>query len=452
MNNPRVSLNSGSYVVFHSGEDEDDSAYADLVEQFLKLASQGDFEAFYLKSGAEILVNRDEYNVVNVWKNGDDFRVCVKEDDRLVWRSLANGALGEIVSEPEDITLQDAWSDFPEGQLNSERHFNAYPWRCSWRDYRIRAMSSMYRGKMTSGLWLSRKGASPKLIHSGNYNSPVVYKNYVFCEKAVNGWANPRILVMIDISSGDETVLDFDPAGNIRPEFVLGDKIMINSYNDGVRTNYLYEPATGVISQIDGCVPYIYEGDARFLQSSAEKNTYYYMVTHCGQTTIGKINLEDFCFSPIYEVDLSFFSNEIYWVDEQEGKVYVARDGELLAIDLAEKFNMPKVYSHGWLIDGCEVINDTVMVPLRETVKEKFLIEWNGETKSASVSTGEGESEFVAFVVGSAVANNNGEECSMPEATYIDSNGRLMVPLEFLVEKLALQITRYDDGAVNIYV
>lgn len=433
---------------------EEDAAYLALVNAFIELTERGEFETIYPGIGGNVLISREEHNVKSVWSDGEKLCVCVDKGGGLVWKGYEGGNLGEVTNEPEGVTLQNAWADklaYGVGFSFSE-YYNTYPWQCTWNGYRVRRAAAEVEGEKNDSLYLTG-GDEPVFVAEGKLSYPVVVGDYAICTIIPQEFSLREKLAKIDLLTHEVEILDFYPSDNLRAIVAIGGKVLVSSFND-VNFNaeeaesngyWLYDPATSEKRRVDGCVPT--EFKEHFLQSAGGENKYYYAATHFGSTVLGIVDVSDFTFEPVSELNFEFDINSA-WVDRAAGKLYLVINGDLLEIDFAETdfSDFIRVYVKGRTVDT-SVVNGTVMVPLRETLSLLSIkTEWNDGTATATANR-----RTVAFTVNSNIAAMNDVEYAMPEAAYIDNHGRLMVPLSFLAEKLALQITRYDDGAVNIH-
>lgn len=282
----------------------DDSAYVGLVKLFLYFRDNGEFELSH-SSGAKILVPKEAYNVQAVWKDGDDFRVCVKTENGLEWRSFKDGAVEEAVPEPEGITLVDAWSDYPS---DSWKHLNTYPWQCTWNGYRVRYSSG--------GLWLGSAGQNlVKLPFTDSYAYPVVIPgtDFVVCTRATNGWTALRDIVKINLVTGEEAVLDFEPVDYLKPVAMIGDELLV--YRE--QKAYLWNPSTDEIHSVTGDFTGLSSLSYRFLQKADGENCYYTSQTNSnGKTIFGILDIEKFEFEPIAVFNGIHMTPMNMWVDE----------------------------------------------------------------------------------------------------------------------------------------
>lgn len=390
INNPGVFSKHADAAFYDEDEYEnyieiygDDSVYVGLVDMFWSFIENGSFEISH-SSGAKVLVPREKYNVQAVWKNGDDFRICIKNDGGLEWRSFRTGAVGEVVPEPEGLTLADAWADDP-GTYNSDGHllgyimstsYNSYPWQCSWNGYRVRYIWSLNDSDSGTGIWLTAEGQDPKRISSDDVYAELVVipgTDYVVCAHSINGWAKPNDIVKINLITGEETVLGFEPADNLDPVTMIGDELLVIREQE----KYLWNPATDVIRHVTGDFHGLSYITYRFLQKADGENRYYTSDTDDkDKTAIGILDTEKFEFTPIAEYGGIYIPPMDMWVDAENSKVYASRNGDLLELPL------PGSVSGEWTVivngarkDSIEIIAETsenvpvTLVPLRSILE-----------------------------------------------------------------------------------
>ena len=234
--------------------------YSELVHTFFDLTEVGNFDVNYIseemKDSIKILLKREDYYVESVWKYGNDFRVLIKDLEKsdywhneLNWFKFENGEIGMIVDEPEGLVMQNPWGDIPITEsvtLNGltslkgfelMEHLNSYTWQAKWKSYYIRSLRK-YDG-MVSGLWLTKADEEPKLISKGSYANPIAIpeSDWVICEKAVGSWANPHVLVKINLNTFEETVIDLSADNYMKAVTIVDGKLLISKVGE----DYLYD-------------------------------------------------------------------------------------------------------------------------------------------------------------------------------------------------------------------
>lgn len=91
---------TGNVNMFNPSLDKEESAAYALTAKIMEgFTRTGEFQVSH-SSGARVLISKEEHYVEAVWKNGDDFRVCVRTADGPQWYSFSDGALGEPVDKP----------------------------------------------------------------------------------------------------------------------------------------------------------------------------------------------------------------------------------------------------------------------------------------------------------------------------------------------------------------
>jgi len=78
--------------------------YRSLVNQFLNLTKTGDFDVRYKSADVKVLIKSEDYQVENIWKDEDGFKVLIKENRELVWHEFDGNKLGNKTSSPNVFT------------------------------------------------------------------------------------------------------------------------------------------------------------------------------------------------------------------------------------------------------------------------------------------------------------------------------------------------------------
>ena len=306
-------------------------------------------------SGLEIIIPRETAQVRTVWKKGDDLRVLVNEDwNSPHWRrvSLADKKLLETVDEPAASPILAAKRDLhPDFQIESDYHFR-YPWQVRSGDATIHAG----RFKDVQGLWRCRVGKEPELIAKGWFSGELVSADGRWCVAAKvieQSWAEPNTVVRIDLETKQEFPLKLEPADNFDPLAFVGSrsKFLVVRNRDWQNAkagpespeSYLLDPASGDLEKIEAKSGPRVEGGPRPLQAVSGSPTLSWMAdggVYSGtgaQATLGKYDSSSFRFEVVREFKGIHFDSSTMWVDEAEGMIYAAMDGDLVRIPLKEK-------------------------------------------------------------------------------------------------------------------
>lgn len=492
-----VSMNNVGVV-----EGKSDAVYANLIKlfrSFVDIDEDGEEHSFIsnpLKdyypdnkcnsADAELLVDASKHYIESVWKNGDDFRVCVRgEDGELTWRRFVNNTVDVEVPEPSGVTLQDAWDDVPNPYPGDDptaeepngylmyKELNNYPWQVEWNGYRVRAMRKYTDGEYVDGLWLTKTGEEPRLIATGEYANPVVdaYDDLVFCEKSISGFDKPTQLVKIDLDTYEETPVDFGIKTFYDPDlpYALEPIAMIrnNAHLFAIYEDYYfcYDPITDTAKYVDSTwsMPELLDDmDERFLQNRSGAE--YYAVDNessSNTTTLGVLDIQTFEFTPIAEYeDTSLTSNDV-WVDEEENAVYAVCDGNLYSLPLYD--DPPEVDDAG--SDGAVTVeingealelerepimeNDRVLVPMRAIFEALGAeVSWDNETNTASAVRGD---VSVSITIDRGVMLKNGAEISLDAPARLIDDGYTYVPIRAISEAFGAEVV-WDEDSYKVVV
>lgn len=293
----------------------DSKLYASLVNLFKELTYTGDFSITYKADGVKVLIPNEDHQIISVWKENDDFRVLVNESEGLKWRSFDGTMVGDIVPEPDIMTPQNVWNSY---------------FVCSQRDLDTKS----------SGLWLTQENATPILIAEGSYASPIVIPgtDWVVCAKAENGWAYPNEIVRINLNTFEEITLDIKPADYLEPLVSINGSVLIvrsekGSYN---AKHYLYDVKTDSIHSVKGDFSGLSDVSERFLQATTTPGEFYTVQFNNSYrpAVIGKLNVETFKFTPMAEFKGISFKSMNMWIDEDNPKLYVVANKDLLELAL----------------------------------------------------------------------------------------------------------------------
>ncbi|HIW57009.1 MAG TPA: copper amine oxidase N-terminal domain-containing protein [Firmicutes bacterium] len=480
-----VSMNNVGVV-----EGKNDAVYANLIKLFWSFVDMDEddegyslisnpLESYYPdnkcnSADAELLIDASKHYIESVWKNGDDFRVCVRgEDGELTWRRFVNNTVDVEVPEPSGVTLQDAWDDVPNPYPGDEptaeepngyliyKELNNYPWQVEWNGYRVRAMRKYTGGEYADGLWLTKIGEEPRLIATGEYANPVVdaYDDLVFCEKSINGFDKPTQLVKIDLNTYEETPVDFGVETYYADELPYSlDPIAMVRNNAHLFTMYedfyyCYDPITGTAKNVsDDPVPGLDdELNERFLQNRSGGE--YYAVDNessSNTTTLGVLDIQTFEFTPIAEYEDTLLTSNDVWVDEDENAVYAVCDGNLYSLPLyddppevddAGSEGVAKVEINGepLKLERDPIMeSDRVLVPMRAIFEALGAeVSWDNETNTASAVRGD---VSVSITIDQSVMLKNGAEIILDAPARLIDNGYTYVPLRAISEAFGADV------------
>jgi len=336
MNNPGTANTGGS-------------VYDLLVERFREIVKREKLEVHYRLSERvkelEILLADDNKQVKAIWKSGNDLRALV-EDERagsFNWRSFADGKLGVSVSKPDGFFILGARDNMPEEpkKMDAPEHHNLAPWQARSGDDTIRAGT----WKDQRGLWRCRKGKAPIKVASGYYALPVVTPDgrWAVVAKTDTDWSKPNFIYRVDLESGKEFKVGVPAADTFNPVAFIpshGKVLLLRARDDGAgpdRPEYrLLNPTTGATQVVSGRFEPWEQQTYRPLQPSGASDEVWAAIYNEQKevTEVGRYNTKSFAFIPrVSFPDINFDSMQM-WVDEAEGRIYVAYNNHLLRLPL----------------------------------------------------------------------------------------------------------------------
>lgn len=302
-------------------------AYNSLIKKFELLASKKGFavndKVGKKVNGARVLIPREKNEILAVWKQKDDFRICVQDKEVVNWRNYKGYRIGNVISEPSDITLMGAWDDIPKDYWYD--YIDNYPWKIKWGEYLVRYLSTKGR----EGLWLTKRGKEPILVHKGGYREPIVIpgSEWVIATKTGKVWSEPDTLVKINLKTKQEYDLGISPAKGLEPIGYIPEhkRVLFKKTIDYMLFEYyLYDIKTGKTEKVNGNFEPLCQQTYRPLQPTGKNNEYWAAIPAGDQTDFGIYNSKTFKFSKLFSYpDITFNSMDM-WVDAESKHVYVA--------------------------------------------------------------------------------------------------------------------------------
>lgn len=292
-------------------------------------------------------------------------------DDHFSWRSLQNGKLGSIASQPAEVpVLSKNTNSSPDPGVS-----NSNPsWQVRAGNLEIRA-GEVYEG----GLYKTNGAAAPVKIKEGLYANPVITPDgkWAIATKAETDWSEPKTIVRVNLQTGREYKIAVAPSDAFYPVAFLGSHNKILLYRgkghflrigaaalegaESVETEpveealagllranakpnpspktaeyYLLDANTGAAQLVKGDFRPLVQQTERRLQPTAVPGEFWAAVydEKTKQTNIGRYNEKTFVFQPITKIpDINLNSMNI-WIDEKEAKIYFVYLGHLLSIPL----------------------------------------------------------------------------------------------------------------------
>jgi hypothetical protein len=347
------------FYLNNSGIEKNRLQYKKLVDQFEQLMSKGLFEVAYEADNKKVLIKKEDYQVKDVWKDGEDFRILIKEGKQYNWHRFDGIKIGKSVAAPEDYPSLDDWSDIPKkkkgesGSYLCDRDYNSYPQYIVWNGYRVRSMESYDTEEY--GLWLTRKEKPPILVKAGNYIRPIVIPgtDWVVCMKLGLKWDEDgsQEFVRVNLKTHKEEKVNISPLTSAKPLLLYDNRLLIigdapelgAEEVDYSRSYYSYDVVTNKVEKwnkeqagtesnvnADYLSRIIQDIGGKFLQSTGKPDEFYTVNAY----TVGKINLKTMHFKMIRSYVTMDLDSMNIWVDEPNEKVYAVDDGELIELPL----------------------------------------------------------------------------------------------------------------------
>ena len=316
--------------------------------------------------GFEILLADPGVWVSNVWKEGPDTRVLAlrlfapggghgpaeftvlrtdgKEPE---WTAFAERRLGPPAPTPAGFATGDLKKGVPPEMLVAEDvHRSSWLLDPGGVLFRIGTWNRKY------GLWRLAPGRDPELLLEGDCAAPIITPDgkWAVVAKTDTSWAVPNYVVCLDLMKGSSNRLKVPDAKKFYPVVYVPahKKVLLSRSRGQVGPNQdaqeeteflLLEPATGVMTGITGeFAPYLEGGRYPLQPAKAPDEVWAALFRPDSRTTeVGRYNTLSFTFSRTLSVPSLQFGSEQMWVDDQEGKVYVAYRGHLLRMALPDR-------------------------------------------------------------------------------------------------------------------
>lgn len=333
--------------------------------------------------GLEFLFADKRFHPQAVWKNGDDFRVLVSDEERksqieeeirkldkidednedldyeirgknarqrridravehYEWREFKDGKLGERVDEPIEIPFLRDKLAFP---VADKLRNNDSIEQSRFGNYEIRAGENN-----EGGLWKTNRSERIE-FKKGIYSNPIVSGNWVVAAKAEQDWAAPNNVVRINLQTGKESKINLPPAEEFQPiAFVAAlNKVLLyrgkeaySTLNPTVAEYYLLDANTGKTELIKGEFQPLITNTFRPLQPTGKTNEFWATVYSRAknETDFGVYNTQNFSFKPLMKLPETLLNSTEIWVDEKTAKIYFiygddfGRENHLLRLPL----------------------------------------------------------------------------------------------------------------------
>lgn len=455
-----VYMNNPWYDGYKDGSNQ---VYLSLIEKFKDLFIDREVKTYYDIDGAELIINNKDYKVKAVYKNGDDFRVLILNEEestykyqKLEWYYFRDNKIAERAEEPREFTLENAWDNIPDDVLIQE-HLNNYPWLTSWDEYSVKIYEDKNSFQRINGIYLTKKGEKPKLISEGVYADPVVIPNtdFVVVQEGAEGWTKPRKLVKINLKTGEKTDMNFPTGESIYPIMWLNNRLLI-FYKPADETlpygYYMYNIVNDTKEQVwgdFGCLSYL---EGKMLQKTSQPDKYF---TLGNQHTVGIFNSKTYQFDELLTLPVTIYNNDYIWVDEKESKLYLIINEDLVSIPIninlfPESGNITVILNGEELsFENLPVIkNDRTLVPFRKIFESLgYTVEWNEEY---SLVTAKKDGTVMYLQIGNNEITVNNEKVISDVAPEI-INSTTYIPIRIISEQSNFDVEWNDkDRSVII--
>lgn len=335
--------------------------------------------------GLEVLLTDKQFQPRAIWKNGDDFRVLVSDEERKAqiedeigkldkiddenedldyeikgknarqrridrafehyeWREFKDGKLGARVNEPVEIPFLRDKLAFPGAQNLSD---NDSVWQSKSGNYEIRA--GEYN---TGGLWKTNRSEQIE-FKKGVYAKPIVSGNWVVAAKADVDWSAPNYVVRVNLRTGKESKINLPPAEEFNPVAYVPahNKILLYRGKEAYPTAnpvaaeyYLLDADTGKIESVKGEFQPLMLQTFHSLQPTGKPNEFWAAIYNRAknETAVGRYDAKNFTFNSILKLPEILLDSMDVWVSEKEAKIYFIYEGDfaaeshLLALPLPE--------------------------------------------------------------------------------------------------------------------
>lgn len=318
--------------------------YRLLVYKFDVLANKKGFSVNYDISKklreSKVLIPHEKNKVLSVWKQKNDFRVLVQEKGGVNWREFKSNTIGKVESEPQGFIIKEVWKDIPNYHWFAD-YLNSYPLKSNWGEYIVRILDS----PGPEGIWLTKRGGNPILIHEGRYADPVVIagSEWVIVAKIDKDWSQPNTVVKINLKTKLEYDLGITPAQTLYPiAFVPeNNKVLLVSKKDfnSDEEYLLYDIKTGKSEKSPEYFEPLCQQTYRTLQFTGEHDEYWAAVPsdNDGNTDIGTYNAKTFKFTKLFTYPDIIFDSMDMWVDTESKHIYVVINNDLLELPFIYK-------------------------------------------------------------------------------------------------------------------
>lgn len=398
-----ICSNGGEFLMFGRGGGRRVYAQRDYSQrfpafeklfEFLDSFAKGDLKLHYKLSekinGLEVLLADNKLTARSLWKDGEDFRVLIEDNEKkkAIETELENLAKAEL----KDVTIEQN----EKYRRSAQRRQEAADKHFSWRKVENDKLSDIetaqpngvnyfgnafiqpdfYGGELNTGIGNFSKRAggfefrtenrysgnivkvessgSQTVVKEGNYRNPVVSPDgkWLFAEKVDEENENWK-LIRINLQNKSEAPINSVPkASIIQPLAFINSqyKFLViraklpysrgkNDPSPKTPEYYLLDPNTGAAQLTKGEFSPVLQQTYRGLQPTTNPAEFWAAISNDEKnyTEIGRYNEKTASFNPVLQLsDISLDSMNI-WVDETQSKVYFIYNGHLLAVPMAKQ-------------------------------------------------------------------------------------------------------------------
>ncbi|MGV3658823.1 MAG: hypothetical protein ACO1TE_01525 [Prosthecobacter sp.] len=365
MNNPgSYSMQSRAADEPKLPEEENDSVYVCLVELFKKLVEDKSRLAVGYRiaeemKGLRIVIPREKDRINAVMRQGGVLMVnkSVPGVEELMGQWTAVTADGTYLPETkaDGPALKMRNGGFSDEFMVMDHLIN-FPWRTEAGGGHVRPATR--EKDEVKGLWLCREKQRPELIVKGTFANPLTSLDgqwVVAARAAGTHWGDPNDVVRIRMSTREVIPLKLAAADTFQAVATLphSGEILVARARDedapGVapeagpeKTEYhLVDPATGALRRVTGEFSPLQDESWRPLQRTGKPDVVWAVVPRRDKegrwhTGIGRYDLRSFTFTKLIEIPRLYFTSMDVWVDAEAGQIFLAVNGDLLALPLPD--------------------------------------------------------------------------------------------------------------------
>lgn len=285
----------------------------------------------------EILHAGLEQAAAAVWSEDVDTRVLLEIDQEISrWHSMT-GAVGAVVDQPSACNIIGARADIPQSL-----DYHPAPWKCATQHGLIRT------GDIddANGLWLCSTNSEPERLLEGPYTRAITSSNgnWIVAKKSYKRWDNAGSLILFNLEKRTEHPIPLQREKfNIIAYLDYLNAFLIRAWGDDLGdAEYLaLDLETKETRKLDGVFWPLENLNYRPLQASAAEGHSWAAKydKELDATVIGLYDTASCCFEPVMHVPGLNFDSMDLWVNEEQAKVYLVINGDLIRFALLNETN-----------------------------------------------------------------------------------------------------------------